>query len=59
MELKGVVLKTCHIPAENTSILIISAPKGFLACGYQNVETANNAGNACAIVTGVKSLKTC
>lgn len=36
-------------------LLIIKRAKGFLACGYINVETANKTGEACAIVTGVGS----
>lgn len=36
-------------------LLIIKGSKGFLACGYINIETCNRLGDACAIVTGVKS----
>jgi uncharacterized protein YunC (DUF1805 family) len=36
-------------------LLIIKGAKGFLACGYINVETCNKTGEACAIVTGVKN----
>ena len=35
-------------------LLIIKGSKGFLGCGYINVETCNKTGEACAIVTGVK-----
>ena len=35
-------------------LLIIKGAKGFLACGYINVETCNKTGEACAVVTGVK-----
>jgi uncharacterized protein YunC (DUF1805 family) len=35
-------------------LLIVKGKKGFLACGYVNVETCNKTGEACAIVTGVK-----
>jgi len=38
-------------------LLIIKGSKGFLACGYVNVETCNKTGEACAIVTGVKTHK--
>jgi uncharacterized protein YunC (DUF1805 family) len=34
-------------------LLIIKGAKGFLACGYINVETCNKTGEACGIVTGV------
>ncbi len=36
-------------------LLIVKAPKGFLACGYIDVETCNRTGEACAIVTGVRN----
>lgn len=36
-------------------LLVMKAAKGFLACGYINVETTNKTGEACAIVTGVSS----
>jgi uncharacterized protein YunC (DUF1805 family) len=36
-------------------LLIIKGSKGFLGCGYINAETCNKTGEACAIVTGVKT----
>lgn len=36
-------------------LLIIKGSKGFLGCGYINDETCNKTGEACAIVTGVKT----
>jgi uncharacterized protein YunC (DUF1805 family) len=36
-------------------LLIIKGTKGFLACGYIHVETCNKTGEACAVVTGVKT----
>lgn len=36
-------------------LLILKAAKGFLACGYINVETTNATGEAAAIVKGVNS----
>ena len=36
-------------------LLIIKGAKGFLGCGYINVETCNKTGEACGIVTGVKT----
>ena len=35
--------------------MIIKAKKGFLGCGYFDVNTANKVGDAAAIVTGVKT----
>ena len=36
-------------------LLVIKGSKGFLGCGYINVETCNKTGEACAIVSGVKT----
>ena len=33
-------------------LLVIKGSKGFLGCGYINVETCNKTGEACAVVTG-------
>lgn len=44
-----------QIPTQNTSILIISGKKGFLACAYVNIEVANKRNDVCALVTGVKN----
>lgn len=55
MKFAGNDYKTYSIPTNNTAVLIIAANNGFLACGYIKVETANKVGDACAIVTGVKT----
>jgi uncharacterized protein YunC (DUF1805 family) len=36
-------------------LIIIKGTKGFLACGYVNVETCNKIDEACAIVSGVNT----
>ncbi|UXY16971.1 YunC family protein [Chitiniphilus purpureus] len=36
-------------------LLIIKGKKGFLGCGYINVETCNKTSEACAIVSGVNT----
>jgi uncharacterized protein YunC (DUF1805 family) len=55
MKLEGSEFTAYSIPTTNTSILIIGAKKGFLGCGYLNVEIANKVNDICAIVTGVKT----
>jgi len=35
-------------------LLILRGTKGFLACGYINVEMTKKTGEACAIVRGVQ-----
>jgi uncharacterized protein YunC (DUF1805 family) len=36
-------------------LLVIKGSKGFLGCGYINVKTCDKTGEACGIVTGVKT----
>lgn len=55
MNFKGKEFTAYSIPTTNTFVLIIGAEKGFLGCGYLNVEIANKVGDVCAIVTGVKT----
>ena len=39
----------------NVYVLLIKAAKGFLGCGYFNIDAANKFDDAAAIVTGVKT----
>lgn len=55
MKIAGNEFKPYSIPTINTSILVIAAENGFLACGYINIDVANRVGDICAIVTGVKT----
>lgn len=45
----------CTIPTEHGSVLLISASRGMLGCGYFSVETADKIGDALAVVSGVKN----
>ena len=55
MNFEGNEFTAYSIPTTNTNVLIIGAEKGFLGCGYLNVEVANKVNDVCAIVTGVKT----
>jgi|TARA_B100001971_G_C17772343_1_gene325571 uncharacterized protein YunC (DUF1805 family) len=48
-------LEAISIQTETSFILVIKAKKGFLGCGYFNVETANKLDESAAIVTDVKT----
>ena len=37
-------------------LLVVKAPKGYLACVYINPQTCDKTGEACAIVSGVNNL---
>jgi uncharacterized protein YunC (DUF1805 family) len=45
------------IDTGKTVALIIKAEKGFLACGYFDINVANKVGDVAAIVTGVKDFE--
>jgi len=42
--------------APGSSLVFIMGEKGFIMCGYLNMETAEKKGNIAAIATGVKSV---
>jgi uncharacterized protein YunC (DUF1805 family) len=44
-----------HHIALRSPLLVIKAPKGVLGCGYLNVETFNQTGEAGVIITGVRT----
>ena len=43
------------IRLKNANLVMIVAEKGFVGCGYLNMETAERLGDALALVTGVKT----
>ena len=57
INLEGNILEGYAIPTANTSILLIKAPHGFLGSGYFSLATAEKAGDAAAIVSGVKNFE--
>ena len=44
------------IRLRNANLVMMVARKGFVGCGYLNMETAERLGDALALVTGVKTL---
>lgn len=42
---------------EHAPLLVIRAGKGFVMCGYLNIEVANKLGDVAVRVTGVKSFE--
>ncbi len=43
--------------APESSLVFIRGAKGFLMCGYLNIETAEKKGNIAATVTGIKTIE--
>ena len=60
IETRGIMIdkKTAtglKVNLEDAPLLLIIAPKGYVMCGYLNLETAERLGQVAAIVAGVKS----
>lgn len=45
------------IMLENADLIIIKAKKGYIMCGYLNIEAAEKSGDAACMVKGVKSFE--
>lgn len=55
IDIDGNEAEGISVNTENTVILVIKAKKGFLGCGYFDINVADKVGDAAAIVTGVKT----
>ncbi len=53
MEIKGAKLSCLKVDLPKAPLVLIIAPKGYLMCGYLNIDTAEKLGQAAAIVRGV------
>ena len=45
-----------EIQLQNGSLVLIKATKGFIMCGYLDIEAANRFGDCAAIVKGIKTV---
>ncbi|WP_372519098.1 YunC family protein [Candidatus Ruminimicrobiellum ovillum] len=50
---KGVELPLCN----NANLLVITGEKGYIMCGYLNINTAQKRNDVACIVTGVKTIE--
>lgn len=55
LKIENMDLEAAKIDMYGAALMIIKNAKGFLACGYIKIETAEKLGHAGAIVTGVKN----
>ncbi len=46
-----------RVRLQNSNFLLISAKKGYIMCGYLNMETAEKLGDIACTVTGVKTFE--
>lgn len=50
---KGIELDLC----DDTKLLVITGRKGYIMCGYLNINTAQKRNDVACIVTGVKTIE--
>ena len=50
---KGIELDLC----DNAKLLVITGQKGYIMCGYLNINTAQKRNDVACIVTGVKTIE--
>lgn len=55
LNLFGMDFEAFKIDLYGSKLMLIKGSKGFLACGYINLQTAEKLGHAAAIVRGVAS----
>ena len=57
IELEGKSFLGIRVELPEAPLLLITAPKGYLMCGYLNLETADKLKQAAVVVRGVKNLE--
>ena len=57
IEIAGKTYTGVLVPTQHSCVLMIQGGKGFLGCGYFQIETANKLNEAVAIVRGVKNFQ--
>ena len=55
IDLNGKTALGYEIPLQNAVLVFVAAEKGFVMCGYLNIETAEKLGDAACVVRGVKT----
>lgn len=46
-----------EIQLHKASLVMVTGAKGYLMCGYLNLETAERLGEAAAVITGIKTIE--
>ncbi len=54
---EGKIFRGYEIKVEEKTLVLIVGEKGYLACGYWNLEAADKFNDCCAIITGVKTVE--
>jgi uncharacterized protein YunC (DUF1805 family) len=56
VSLEGGPALALQITLGKAPLLLVAAPRGYVMCGYLNVETANKLGDCAGRVSGVSSI---
>ncbi|MFH1458866.1 MAG: DUF1805 domain-containing protein [Candidatus Omnitrophota bacterium] len=57
IEVGGIKLETLVVKFKQANLVLVNAPKGFIMCGYLNIEAAQKMGDAACIITGVSTVE--
>ncbi len=58
VEISGSKYEYIRVPMSKAPLLLLKGRKGFVMCGYLNLEAANKLGDCAVRVSGVNDLKT-
>jgi len=50
------VIKGYEIELPNAKLILLAAPKGYVMCGYLNIEASDKFNDCAAVVKGVRSI---
>jgi len=56
VNVNGKIANGVEIPLQNGTLVLITAAKGFIMCGYLDIVAANKFGDCAAIIKGVKTV---
>ncbi len=56
IKIKEKFVQGIEIPLKNATLILIVAPKGYIACGYWSMQSAEKFGDVACIVRGVKNI---
>ena len=57
VKIKDTVITGVEIPFSKAPLVLAKTDRGFVMCGYLNIEAAEKLGQAAAMVTGVKTVE--
>jgi uncharacterized protein YunC (DUF1805 family) len=56
IKIKGKTARGVEIPLKNAVLVIVTGRRGYIMCGYLNLEAAEKFGDLACVVKGVKSI---